>query len=576
MQTKTIVKEQKILISIGLGSTLLVGLVLWLGLFSGVEHRLEDRFFSKRPIDERLLVIAIDDVSLEKLGQWPLPRATYAHLFEKLNDAQPRVVGFDVMLAEPSREGENDDRVLEDILKNLSYPLIFPIENRAKGLLKVAPLARFTGPQNVHLGHVNLTIDPDSIVRSIPAHIIIEDTAYNSFAENAISYSGITYQPFEDGQQRIVYTDAPGSIPHISLFEALTAPSATFENKIIFIGATAPDLHDEQAVPVSNGILMPGVEIQAHIANQLIHNWRLQELPPWYVLFWLLCASFLPVLLFSLTHRLRILIPLIIGALILHFLIVLTLFNTGIIVPFIYILGTGLLSPLTLFGWRYTRGEHEKRQLKHAFGKYVSPQVLEQILLHPDMVTLGGEKRLVTVLFSDIRSFTTLSEHTTPEELVDILNAYFTAMTNVILEEGGVLDKYIGDAIMAFWGAPLPDEDQADAALRASQKMILRLKELNQKLAGEGKPTLSNGIGLYTGPAIAGNIGSEKRFDYTVIGDTVNVASRLEGLTKEYKTTLIIGESTKNALKEGAHITYLDEVKVKGREEHVKIYSVTI
>ena len=571
-------KDSLIAIAIGSAVVLLALLSLWLGLFSGIEYRIQDRFFSERPIDDRLLIVAIDDTSLAELGQWPLPRTVYTELFKKLEVAQPLAVGFDVMLAEPSRLGQNDDASLEKALQQISYPLIFPIEGR-KEASALSPLSQFTDSPQVHLGHVNLTIDPDSVVRSLPAQIFTnttDNTTHISFAEQVIAYSGITYQPFKDTQQRIMYADEPNSIPRISLSEALTAPNATFANKLIFIGATAPDLHDEQAVPVSRGVLMPGVGIQANIANQLIHGWRLTPLPYFYTLLWLFCAALLPVLLYTLTRTLRIIIPALILLFVLHGITALTLFESGITSPLLHILFVAVISPLALFVWQYTIGEYERRQLKHAFGKYVSPQVLTEILAHPEMVSLGGEKREVTVLFSDIRSFTTLSEQTTPEELVDILNDYFTEMTDAILEEGGVLDKYIGDAIMAFWGAPLPDPDQADAAVRASKQMVQRLESLNARLKKDGKPIIANGIGLYTGPAIAGNIGSEKRFDYTVIGDTVNVASRLEGLTKGYETTLIIGESTKDALTDTTGVTYLDETQVKGREKPLKIYSVAV
>jgi adenylate cyclase len=190
-------------------------------------------------------------------------------------------------------------------------------------------------------------------------------------------------------------------------------------------------------------------------------------------------------------------------------------------------------------------------------------------------VILGGEEREVTVLFSDIRGFTTLSEATAPHELVAVLNRYFTLMTNEVFKHQGVLDKYIGDAIMAFWGAPIADPLQADHALAAARGMIDRLKEFNAELVREGKPTIDIGVGLYTGPVVVGNIGAESRFDYTVIGDTVNTASRLEGLNKEYGTHVIIGESTKQKLTASYPLSPLGGVKVKGKEQSVEIYAVT-
>lgn len=212
--------------------------------------------------------------------------------------------------------------------------------------------------------------------------------------------------------------------------------------------------------------------------------------------------------------------------------------------------------------------------MKNLFSKYVSKDVLEEILKDPAKVKLGGEEKEVTVFFSDIRGFTALSEKTAPKELVRILNKYFTLMTNEVLENSGVLDKYIGDAIMAFWGAPIEDRRQAENALKAALGMLEKLKELNKELKSNGDPEINIGIGLYSGPAVVGNIGSDLRFDYTVMGDTVNVASRLESLNKEYKTQIIIGETTKNKLEGDHKFKFLGSVAVKGRKELLNIYTI--
>ncbi len=211
--------------------------------------------------------------------------------------------------------------------------------------------------------------------------------------------------------------------------------------------------------------------------------------------------------------------------------------------------------------------------MKNLFSKYVSKEVLEEILKNPSQVTLGGEEKEITVLFSDIRGFTSISEKTTPKELVRLLNKYFTAMTEQILKNGGVLDKYIGDAIMAFWGAPIENLEQADKAVRAALQMIQKLDELNKELMSEGIPEIKIGVGIYTGPAVVGNIGSNLRFDYTAIGDTVNTASRLEGLCKEYNTRIIIGKTTKNKLKDDYNLKFLGSALVKGKNKSVDVYT---
>ena len=257
-----------------------------------------------------------------------------------------------------------------------------------------------------------------------------------------------------------------------------------------------------------------------------------------------------------------------------HLLAAVILFQNGIAANLIHINFAWILSLASLFSYRFFSVKKEKREIKNLFSKYVSRDVLAEILRNPGKVSLGGEEKEITILFCDIRGFTALSEQTTPRELVSLLNRYFSAMTEKILEKGGVLDKYIGDAIMAFWGAPIENENQADGAFEAALGMLENLEELNKELKSTGKPEIRIGIGIYTGRAVVGNVGSHLRFDYTAIGDSVNTASRLEGLTKEYKTNIIIGESVKNKLKKNYNLKFLDSVIVKGKLKPVNIYGL--
>jgi len=257
-----------------------------------------------------------------------------------------------------------------------------------------------------------------------------------------------------------------------------------------------------------------------------------------------------------------------------YLIIIILLFDFGISANVIHINLAWILSTAGLLSYRYFASEKGRREMKQVFSKYVSKDVLEEILKDPSKVRLGGETREVTVFFSDVKGFTTLSEKSSPEDLVQIMNEYFTLMTAEVLNRGGVLDKYIGDAIMAFWGAPIDDERQADHALSAALAMADKLKLFNSKLKKNNKPEIGMRIGIYTGPALAGNIGSDLRLNYTVMGDTVNVASRLEGINKEYNTQIIIGETTKNKLTGKYNLKHLGSVQVKGRSEPLDIYTV--
>lgn len=229
---------------------------------------------------------------------------------------------------------------------------------------------------------------------------------------------------------------------------------------------------------------------------------------------------------------------------------------------------------ITIF--KYFTEEREKKKVKSAFQYYLNPAVINQLMEHPERLKLGGDKKNLTVFFSDVRGFTTISESLSPEKLTALLNEYFTPMTEIILESNGLLDKYIGDAIMAVWGAPIPLEDHADRALISSLKMLDVLENLQKKWASEGLPFLDIGIGLNTGDMVVGNMGSNQRFDYTVLGDAVNLGARLEGINKNYGTRIICSEFTKNNLKNPDKFVLreLDKIQVKGKNEPVCIFEV--
>jgi adenylate cyclase len=552
------------------------------GVFGGFETTLEDRLFRAQPIHPDIVIVAIDSGSLQEVGQWPWPREIFARFFASLNTAPPKAVGVDVVFAEPSSLGSADDTELTRALSVVSYPVVMPIEAlsldltsdvpRTTGVL--TPLPSFTDRRDISLGAVNLILDQDGVARRFPAHITYAGERLSTFALEIVRRSGMPISRTPNAIERIVYAAPTGAIRRIPFTRVLEEPSL-IADKIVFVGVTSPDLHDEQVTPIDHGTKMPGVEVQAEIANMLLEDYSLTPLSPFYSALWILVVGLLPGLLFFLFKR-RTLLALCASAVIgiISTLLIVMLFTEGTVVSLIHTNLAWLLSAGFLFTYRYTLARREIKEVKEVFGKYVSKEVLGLILENPNAVILGGEEREVTVLFSDIRGFTTLSEATAPHELVAVLNRYFTLMTNEVFKHQGVLDKYIGDAIMAFWGAPIADPLQADHALAAARGMIDRLKEFNEELVREGRPTIDIGVGLYTGSVVVGNIGAESRFDYTVIGDTVNTASRLEGLNKEYGTHVIIGESTKQKLTASYPLSPLGGVKVKGKEQSIEIYSI--
>ena len=560
----------------------------WYGLFSGPENFFEDLLFSPKPVDGRIVILAVDNESLAKIGQWPWPRRVFADALGKMNEAAPRVLAFDILFAEPSRYGAADDEALGSALAQAQFPVVLPVEANniylAKDALPIADyftesLPAFSSAPRAALGQVNIIVDKDGVVRKFPmeARGRQSGTIYKSLAYQTAAQSGLNIPRAATLElvNRIVYAAPAGSIRTVP-FWRLTEGSAgdLLKDNIVFLGVTAPDLHDTRLVPFGRETEMPGVELQANITNMVLQGYRLVALPKIYNALWIIFAALLPALFFGFFRRLRwaVIASIITG--LGQTVIAAALFQYGIAANLLLLSLAWMFSILGQFGYRYFVGEREKRQLKEIFSRYVSKEVVREIIKDPSRVHLGGEEKTVTLLFSDIRGFTTLSERIPPVKMVQILNRYFTAMTDEILLRKGVLDKYIGDAIMAFWGAPIDDPDQADHAVSAAIAMLKRLKKLNAEFAKEGIEPINIGIGLYTGRAVVGNMGSELRLSYTAMGDTVNVASRLEGLNKEFKTQILAGAETKNMAKGNYPWRSLGNIQVKGRVEPVNIYTI--
>jgi len=556
-----------------------ITLSFYRGLFSGLENYLEDLLVSSKAVNNQIVIVAIDNESIQKIGQWPWPREIFAKALSALENNSPKVLGVDVIFSEASRLGIKDDQALKDALDKATYPIIMPVEATdltisdqeivSQNFLK--SLSLFGESKNVSLGHVNLVLDRDGIARKIPLTI----EPFQSFSLELAKKSGAEFV-YDQSEilTRIVYSAPSGSIRRIPFWRLLEKDAPSLKDKIVLIGTTAPDLHDEKPTPFSLGTEMPGVEIQANIANMLLSGYRLVPLENNLMIGWIILAAIIPAVIFLIFSGSVAAISINVFFGLLYLVAIAILFEQGIVINLIHISLSWITSTIALFVYKYFSVEKERRAIKNIFSKYVSKDVLEDILHDPSKVKLGGEEREVTVLFSDIRGFTTLSEKAHPKKLVSTLNQYFSSMSGQVLKYGGVLDKYIGDAIMAFWGAPLDDPDHAENALKAGLGMIKELERFNKELKRSGEPEIQIGVGIYTGPAIVGNIGSEFRFDYTAIGDTVNVASRLEGLNKDYKTSVIIGETTKNKIKGKYNFKFLGSANVKGREGALDVYSV--
>jgi adenylate cyclase len=470
------------------------------------------------------------------------------------------------------------------------------------------------------LGHNFLSLDPDGPVRHVVPFVRTGDNAMPSLGlsaallaarirpsdvrvEGKSLIAGDRLLPLESREVNVeggttdmlwglIHFRGPAFLsdlkrrpyPHYSFFDLLYSEEqlnagekpeidpASFKDKIVFVGVTAAGLFDVFETPFAGG-LMPGIQIHASVADDFLSN-RVMRPESRTV------RMVLIVVLALLVGLIATLLPAwwaaaVVAAIVAAFGFIATQQFAG--GHWINITQPTLASSLALFGgvgYQYFFEGREKRKMKRLFGQYVSKDVYEQLVANPDLARLGGQRRQMTVLFSDIRGFTTVSEKGQPEEIVAILNEYFTRMVEIVFAHKGTLDKFVGDMVMALFGAPLDDPNHAEHAVDAALEMIRELNRLNEKWTAEGRPALDIGIGISTGPMIAGNIGSEAIMSYTVIGDSVNLGARLESLNKEYGTRIIISEATRDALPGRYLFRPLGDVVVKGKTRPVAIFEV--
>jgi adenylate cyclase len=380
-----------------------------------------------------------------------------------------------------------------------------------------------------------------------------------------------------NGTFRINWLGREQRLRYISYYKVLQhiTPAEFFKDKYVFLGTSASGLQDLKSVP-SQDSKMPGVEVHAVAFLNLINGTLMTEYNAWQLLWVFALAGFLLIVLYQ---RLK---PA-------YGLIAMFVFATLNVFGFVIAIHEGmqLLYPVVGFTmlivfaymasalYNYFTEEKEKKLIKGAFGTYVAPEVVEEIIRNQGELKLGGQKKVLTVLFSDIRGFTSYSEKLDPEKLVTILNGYLSRMNDVVFHHKGTIDKFIGDAVMAIFGAPIHQDDHADRACRVAIDMIRELEIVNQEQRAKGEPDLHIGIGLNTGEMTVGNIGSSKRFDYTVIGDAVNLGSRLEGLTKFFGVNILVSEDCRKALTTNDFVfRELAPVKVKGKEKAMVVYEL--
>jgi adenylate cyclase len=586
------------------------------------------------PRRDDIVIVALDEKSLEEYGRWPWSRTLTASLVRAVSAGHPRAIGIDIFFSEP--ESPAADAALASAIKaagNVVLPVAFsdvaqgtahptaeqndllwdaafmevksvagiPWKQWAvQGARPLPPRAEIARAAAA-LGHVSSHPDMDGVMRWEILALKHGDDAYPSLAlqiarlatgmrqEDLGLYGGSNIRFGErfiptDLSNRVLinYYGAEGSFPYVSAADLMSGrvKAELLAGKVVLIGTSALATYDQKISPFSAD--MPGVEKNATVVENILANRFMSKSPGVIELAVILVTA---ILLTLLLPRLSARSGVIVGFSLMGSYLVAAEITCleGVWLSLIYPMGTMgiILAAQTVSKLLFE--EKQSRQIRAMFSSYVTERLVNEMIRNPDMAQLGGQKREITVLFSDIKSFTTYSENHQPEEVVAILNEYLGAMTDIVLKWEGILDKFIGDAIVVFWGAPMKQEDHAERAVRCALEMQERLDQLRRKWEAEGKSPLASGIGLNTGEAIVGNIGAQgKKMDYTVIGDHVNLGARVEGLTRRYDARILMTEYTLEKLRpsidagqfRGVSILGQERVIVKGRDTPVGIYAI--
>lgn len=554
-------------------------------LFGNWQLRLSDLLFLPRTVSDKIVFITIDDHSIQRIGRWPWNRSVHAKLLDILRKT-PKTIGLDVSFSEASNL-EDDEKLAAAM--NASGRVVLPATvSKLDASGEVITLAQYLTPIGLlansgTVGIVNKLTDEDGVVRRTPIAMRDRDgkVLHNFSVMVLAKYLGKTPEDVEAeilvtrGYMRINYTNRPRSFESYSYVDVLdgVVPKDVFADKIVLIGSTALDLHDNQLTPVSAGVAMDGVEIHANTIQTIMDRKFLavesrRETIIWVVVMCVILGMVVAV------GRVAVGTGVMTVLFVAYMLFTFKTFDGGVIKNMVFV-PMGLLGVYILVVvYKYLIETRQKRFIRKALAFYLSEPVMRDVLRDPKKLSLGGERKEITVLFSDIEGFTTISERIPAETLAILLNKYLTRMTRVVFKYNGVLDKYIGDAVMAFWGAPIETLEHAYLACQAALEMQREVQNVKKEWSEYADIDFTVRVGVNTGEAVVGNMGSEMRFDYSLLGDSVNLGSRLEGINKEYGTKLMISGSTYDKVADRVIARQIDIVAVKGKERGVPIYEL--
>ncbi|MDD3846665.1 MAG: adenylate/guanylate cyclase domain-containing protein [Syntrophorhabdaceae bacterium] len=603
-----------------------ISLVLFLfDVLAPYENRSFDLFsqyLNPARASDRIVIIEIDQQSIDALSlesiNWPWPRQVYAPIIEFASLADAFLV--DILFTEPSSYGQEDDMVLGDAVakaSNVYLPFFLSRNEKTVGPEDMAYLRRFaiaggppSGPAYRSVttpidvirhgaggsGNVAINPDGDGVYRRIPLAFTMGDMALPNLALSWFTGRGMVKMdsgrilfrnrplPLTDGKLLLRFPSGRKPftvIPAIDILSAYrdtgkgqskTLSPSFFKGKVVFLGMTAPGLLDLKSTPTMP--VSTGVHVNATVFENLDLGTFMRPVSgPFVALFMLLVSLFIAAFVLTF-HTIAKNLSAFAASSILILGIAAALFSRQYYLPTTYLMVTLILGFILSAAFSYALEGRERQFIKRTFSQYMDKTIVEHVLQNPDIVKPGGKKARVTVLFADIAGFTTISERNSPEDTALMLHRVLNELTEVVIEEKGVVDKYIGDCIMAFWGAPLETPNDEINACRCSLKFIEAIGTINGIFERDGISPVAIRVGLHTGEAIAGNMGSVRLFDFTVVGDTVNLASRLESVNKVFGTSIIVSEHTLAKTYGLFASRSLGPIEVKGKSEPVVIHEV--
>ena len=578
-------------------------------LVESIRLRYFDTLISNKEstVSKQVHVVNIDDEYIQKEGQFPFPRDRYSKIINDLYSRNASLVVFNVFMPEPDRFGQ--DNKLAQTLKQ--FPVVLPhvgsddpvrvkyepfrpgvsiIGTGNVGIVynSIQPNTRIINETAAGIGVVNTLPEIDGVTRRIPMVVRFEDKLYPSISLETlrvasrdpsfqVKVSDNRIEAVRIPQFGKITTDAMGRIwvdwASRPIEHSLSKLPKTFDNGIVIVGLTAKGFNNPVATSV--GAVFPHY-FQAAVLDTLSSGINITR-PDWADGAEMLTLAVIGIVLLFLTRWTY--VGIVVGVLVVIGNVFLSYYlysSSRWLVDSTSIVCGLLLIMLHAYSVKFVNEFLQKQQIKKQFGTYLSPDLVAQLQRQPELLQLGGDEKELSIMFTDVRGFTTISEHygKDVQGLTKIMNRYMTAMTKKILENRGTLDKYIGDAQMAFWNAPIESVGHAKLAVKTALEMMESLDDFNKEITAEGIPAFGMGLGINTGIVVVGNMGSDQRFDYTCLGDAVNTASRLEGQSKNYGVRIVLGPETANQVKDEYDVFEMDCIAVKGKKEGVKIYTI--